>query len=142
MSVRYVLHGTWLSGPTYKVALLLSRLGHKFDYVHIDLQKGHNRQSDFLSKNRFGQVPCLTDRETGYSLAQSGAIIEYVASNEGRFLPEDTLARQRARVALLGFRSVGAQYLPPAGMQAWISASRRRDPADVYEGRQCRTKGP
>jgi len=97
MSARYVLHGTWLSGPTYKVALLLSLLGQKFDYVHVNLQQGWNKQAEFLSKNRFGQVPCLTDREAGYSLAQSGAILEYVASNHGRFLQEGTLARQRAR---------------------------------------------
>jgi|SRR6185437_3328345 len=97
MSARYVLHGTWLSGPTYKVALLLSLLGQKFDYVHVNLQQGWNKQPEFLSKNRFGQVPCLIDRAAGYSLAQSGAILEYVAANEGRFLQEDTLARQRAR---------------------------------------------
>jgi glutathione S-transferase len=97
MTARYVVHGTWLSGPTYKVALLLSLLGQKFDYEHIDLQKGKNKEPEFLAKNRFGQVPCLTDRKTHQSLAQSGVILEYIAENEGRFLPAAPQERLRAR---------------------------------------------
>src|SRR5262245_26543269 len=34
MTKRFTLHGIWLSGPTYKVALMLSLCGEPFDYVH------------------------------------------------------------------------------------------------------------
>ncbi len=97
MTARYVLHGTWRSGPTYKVALLLSLLGQKFDYVHIDLQAGKNKEADFLKRSRFGQVPCLTDRQGNCSIIQSGAILEYVAGKEERFLPEASRDRLAAR---------------------------------------------
>lgn len=101
MANRYALHGTWLSGPTYKVALLLSLSRCKFDYVHVDLRTGKNREPDFLEKNRFGQVPCLVDREAGYSLCQSGSILEYVGETEGKFLPSSKIDRLHVREWIL-----------------------------------------
>ena len=51
MANRYALHGTYLSGPTYKVALLLSLLRCKFDYVHVDLRTGKNKEPDYLDRS-------------------------------------------------------------------------------------------
>lgn len=101
MSTRYVLHGTWLSGPTYKIALLLSLMRCKFDYVHVDLRTGKNKEPEYFEKNRFGQVPCLVDRETNFSLCQSGSILEYIAEAEGKFLPLTKLEQLRAREWIL-----------------------------------------
>jgi glutathione S-transferase len=97
MTNRYTLHGTWLSGPTYKVALLLSLLDKRFDYVHVDLRTGKNKEPGYLAKNRFGQVPCLVDATTQFSVCQSGLILEYLAAEEGKFLPDGALERLRAR---------------------------------------------
>lgn len=97
MTNRYTLHGTWLSGPTYKVALLLSLLEKKFDYVHVDLRTGKNKEPDYLSKNRFGQVPCLVDAENQLAICQSGLILDYIAGEEERFLPGDRAGKLRAR---------------------------------------------
>ena len=101
MANRYALHGTYLSGPTYKVALLLSLLRCKFDYVHVDLRTGKNKEPDYLELNRFGQVPCLVDREANYSLCQSGSILEYIAETEGQYLGSTKLDRLRAREWIL-----------------------------------------
>lgn len=101
MTNRYTLYGTWLSGPTYKVALLLSLLEQRFDYVHVDLRTGKNKEPDYLSKNRFGQVPCLVDAKTKFAICQSGVILDYVAGEERRFLPSDVLGRLRAREWIL-----------------------------------------
>jgi glutathione S-transferase len=101
MSTRYALYGTWLSGPTYKVALLFSLLRCKFDYIHVDLKTGKNKEPGYLEKNRFGQVPCLVDRRTNFSLCQSGSILEYIAEAEGYFLPSTELERLRAREWIL-----------------------------------------
>jgi glutathione S-transferase len=97
MANRYTLYGTWLSGPTYKVALLLSLLEKKFDYVHVDLRTGKNKEPDYLAKNRFGQVPCLVDAENQFALCQSGLILDYLAAEEKRFLPSDRAGMLRAR---------------------------------------------
>lgn len=101
MTARYALHGTWLSGPTYKAALLLSLLGQRFDYVHTNLQAGKHKEPEYLAKNHFGQVPCLIDRKAGLSIAQSGVILEYLADAEKRFLPADGVGRLRAREWIL-----------------------------------------
>jgi glutathione S-transferase len=122
MSARYTLNGIFLSGPTYKVALMLSLSGEPFDYVHINLREGAQKSPDYLAKNRFGQVPCLTDNSSGRNLCQSASILEYLADKLGKFggatLDERIAAREwmfwdfdklavpvyRTRVAKLGIR--------------------------------------
>lgn len=134
MTNRYTLYGTWLSGPTYKVALLLSLLEKRFDYVHVDLRTGENKEPNYLSKNRFGQVPCLVDAKTQFAICQSGLILDYVAGEEGRFLPGDALERLRAREWILWdfdrlvpnvyrprSRKLGFRPADPATLQMYVN---------------------
>jgi len=85
MPARFTLHGTFLSGPTYKVGLFLSLAGEPFDYVHVNLREGEHKQPSYLSKQRFGQVPLLVDNNNGRKLCQSAAILEYLADTTGKF---------------------------------------------------------
>lgn len=85
MPARFVLHGIWLSGPTYKVGLFLALAGEPFDYVHLNLREGEHKHPAFLARQRFGQVPLLEDRSNGRRLCQSAAILEYLADLTGRF---------------------------------------------------------
>jgi glutathione S-transferase len=132
MTARYTLHGIFLSGPTYKVGLMLSLAGESFDYVHVNLRGGEHKQPQYLALNRYGQVPCLTDTGNGRNLSQSASILEYLADRTGKFgggtLDERIAAREwmfwdfdrlapavyRLRGAKLGFRqmepAVIAQY--------------------------------
>lgn len=89
-----ILHGIWLSGPTYKVGLMLALSGHPFSYVHMNLQAGEHKQPEFLAKNRFGQVPCLIDGKV--SLCQSSSILEHLAEKTGKFAGRS--AEERARI--------------------------------------------
>lgn len=85
MPVRFELHGVAFSGPTYKVGLMLSLAGEPFDYVHVNLMAGEHKQPAHLSKQRYGQVPLLVDRNNGRHLCQSAAILEYLADTLGRW---------------------------------------------------------
>lgn len=85
MSARYTLHGLFLSGPTYKVGLMLSLIGETFDYVHVNLREGEHKTPAYLAKNRFGQVPCLTDNANGRKMCQSASILECLADATGKF---------------------------------------------------------
>ncbi len=85
MPSRYTLHGIWLSGPAYKVGLMLGLAGEKFDYVHVNLRTGEHKQPDFTAKQRYGQVPLLEDSKTGLQLCQSASILEYLAEHLGKF---------------------------------------------------------
>jgi glutathione S-transferase len=124
MSARFTLHGIWLSGPAYKVGLMLALAGEPFDYVHVDLRAGEHKRPDYLKKQRFGQVPLLVDSSNGRQLCQSASILEYLADTLGKFggatLEERLQAREwmfwefdriaapiyRLRGVRMGFRSV------------------------------------
>lgn len=129
MSARYTLNGIFLSGPTYKVGLMLALAGEPFHYNHVNLREGAHKKPEYLAKNRFGQVPCLTDESNGRNLCQSASILEYLADRTGRFggatLEERIAAREwmfwdfdrlappvyRTRSGKMGFRQFDAATL-------------------------------
>ncbi|KAF0182142.1 MAG: glutathione S-transferase family protein [Hyphomonadaceae bacterium] len=94
---RYKLHGIWASGPTYKVALMLTLCGQPFDYEHVDMMTGAHKAPEYLAKNRFGQVPCLEDSKNDLAMCQSSTILEYIAEQTGQLLPPTQQTRQQAR---------------------------------------------
>lgn len=85
MKARFRLNGHFMSGPTYKVALMLSLAGETFAFRLVDLAAGDQKAPAYLAKARFGQVPCLEDLQNGRSLVQSAAILDYLADRTGRF---------------------------------------------------------
>jgi glutathione S-transferase len=89
------LYGAAPSGPTYKVALMLSLLGEPFAFRHTDLRSGAHKMPEFLAINRYGQVPALTDGEL--SLCQSGSILQHLAAKHGKFGGKDAQQQARAR---------------------------------------------
>lgn len=91
---KLTLYGIWLSGPTYKAGLALSLMGLPFAYKHVDLRAGAHKQPDFLSVNRFGQVPALVDGDL--KLCQSGSILLYLAEKSGKM--GGKTAEEKARV--------------------------------------------
>lgn len=95
MADQFTLYGSFLSGPTYKVGLMLALTGQAYAYRHVDLSKAEQKSPDFLKLNRFGQVPVLV--HDGRSLVQSCAIIEYLADLTGHFGGKDAIERQEAR---------------------------------------------
>jgi glutathione S-transferase len=93
--MAYTLHGAWLSGPTYKAALMLTLCGQKWNYSHLDMRAGAHKLPEYLAKNRYGQAPCLEDGEL--SLCQSAAILEYLAEKHGKFGGKTPQEKARAR---------------------------------------------
>jgi glutathione S-transferase len=91
----FTLYGIGLSGPTYKVALMLTLSGQRYAYKHVNLMDGSHRKPEYLALNRFGVVPALQHGDL--TLSQSGAILEYLADTLGTFRGDDEVARIRAR---------------------------------------------
>ena len=94
-TTTFVLNGSWLSGPTYKVGLMLSLCGVDFGYRAIDLRAGEQRTPEYRAKTPFAQVPVL--EHGGRCFAQSAAILQYLAETLGRFQGAD--AAERAEIA-------------------------------------------
>ncbi len=88
------LYSMQSSGNSYKVRLLLAKLGLPFRLVDVDLLRGENRTPEFLIKNPEGRVPLL-ELPGGRLLAESNAILFYLAEGTP-LLPEDRFARAEA----------------------------------------------
>jgi len=102
----YTLYSMQSSGNSYKVRMLLARLGIRYRLVETDLFKGENRTPEFLAKNPEGHVPVL-ELADGRYLSESNAILVYLAE-ETPYLPPDRLERAEVLVQLgLALADVG-----------------------------------
>lgn len=87
------LYSTRSSGNSYKVRLMLAKLGRPFRLVEVDIFAGENRTPEFLAMNPEGRVPLLA--VDGHFLAESNAILFYLAEGTG-FLPKAPLEKAEA----------------------------------------------
>jgi len=89
---EYRLHCLAQSGNSYKVALMLELCGADWESVFVDYYHGAHRTPDFRSINEMAEVPVLDHGQT--RLTQSGVILDYLATQFGRFRPKDEAARR------------------------------------------------
>ena len=87
------------NGLRASVALAESGLEHR---IHkVDLTKGEQKKPEFLVLNPAGQIPVMVEAggpgAPRLVLAQSGAIVLYVAEKSGKFLPKDGARRAAAQ---------------------------------------------
>jgi glutathione S-transferase len=79
------------SGNGYKVRLLLAQLGMRYEWTHVDIDKGATRTPEFLKRNPNGRIPTLL-LDDGTYLAESNAILWYLAEGS-RFVPATQVGR-------------------------------------------------
>jgi glutathione S-transferase len=89
------LHDYAASGNCYKVRLLLALLGRSYERVPVDIFAGDTLTDEYAVLNPLRETPVL-ELDSGETLAQSNAILWYVAEGTG-FLPDTRL--ERAQVA-------------------------------------------
>jgi GST-like protein len=77
-----------------KVLIALEEVGLPYDLLAVNVRKGEQKETSFLSLNPNGKVPVLVD--DGFVLTESAAILVYLAEKTKQLLPTDT--RGRARV--------------------------------------------
>ncbi len=70
------LYGNRFSPPSNKVEMCMNLLGLEHEFVFVDLIKGQQRTSEFLSLTPFGKAPILVDGD--FKLSESNAIIKYL----------------------------------------------------------------
>jgi glutathione S-transferase len=96
--VALTLYDFPTSGNARKVRLLLAELGLEFE--HVPVPRPRPRPDWYLEINPFGGVPAIRDGDL--VLAESQAILRYLAAREGRddLYPADVAARARVDWAL------------------------------------------
>lgn len=85
--------GDSTSGNCLKVKWILERLNIDYAWTEINVRLGATRTAEFLSLNPSGQVPAVRF-EDGRVLAQSNAIIGYIAENT-ELVPSEPFERAR-----------------------------------------------
>lgn len=83
-----------------RAAIMLEECGLAYTLHPVDLLHGEQRASSFLRINPAGAIPAIVDHDgpggAPLSLAQSGAILLYLAMKTGRFFPLDPARRAEA----------------------------------------------
>ena len=86
---------TWTTPNGRKVSILLEELGIPYTVHAVDIGKDEQFQPDFLKISPNNRIPAIIDRETGFHLMESGAILLYLAEKTGKLLPKETEPRYR-----------------------------------------------
>ena len=95
------IYGDTNSGNCLKVKWVCDHLALPYGWIAVDTLKGETRTAEFLKLNSAGQVPTV-ELDDGRTLAQSNAIIRYLARGS-RLIPPDAYAEgEDGRVAVLG----------------------------------------
>jgi GST-like protein len=89
----------------HRAAIALEESGLPYRAHKLNLQAGDQRKPEYLKINPAGAIPAIVDDEgpggKPLALAQSGAIVLYVAEKSGKFLPKDAARRAVAMQWLL-----------------------------------------
>jgi GST-like protein len=72
-----------------KVSIALEEMELSYQVNSIDIMNNEQFSADFLKISPNNKIPAIVDHETGISLMESGAILYYLATKSGRFLPKD-----------------------------------------------------
>jgi GST-like protein len=75
----------WGTPNGYKVAIALEEMGLDYEINWVNIGSGEQHDPEYLKISPNGKIPAIVDHETGISLMESGAILQYLAERTGRF---------------------------------------------------------
>ena len=86
---------TWTTPNGRKASIMLEEVGMPYESHAVDIGKDEQFKPEFLKISPNNRIPAIVDRDNGYSLMESGAILLYLAEKAGKLLPTDKLKRYR-----------------------------------------------
>ncbi len=84
---------TWSTPNGRKVSIMLEEVGLPYQVHPIDITAGDQFRPDFLAISPNNKIPAIVDRDNGYKMFESGAILIYLAEKTGKLMPREQLAR-------------------------------------------------
>ncbi len=91
---------SWATPNGHKVHIMLEECGLPYRVHAVDIGAGDQFKPDFLAISPNNKIPAIVDPDgpdgEPISLFESGAILLYLASKTGRFLPETTRGKFEA----------------------------------------------
>src|SRR5437764_7479619 len=105
-----------------KVSIMLEEIGLAYEAHRVDIAANEQRTPEFLSLNPNGKIPAIIDpngpRGVPLGLAESGAILLYLAEKTGRLLSADPVRRYHT-IQWVFFQM--AHVGPMFGQVGWFS---------------------
>jgi GSH-dependent disulfide-bond oxidoreductase len=91
---------SWATPNGHKVHVMLEECGLDYRAIPVNIGAGEQFAADFLAISPNNKIPAIVDPDgpdgKPISLFESGAILLYLATKTGRFLPEDVRGRYEA----------------------------------------------
>jgi GST-like protein len=88
---------TWPTPNGHKIHIMLEETGLPYRVIPVDIGAGDQFKPEFLKISPNNKMPAMVDTDgpggKPMALAESGAILFYLASKTGKFLPEDIRER-------------------------------------------------
>ena len=88
---------TWPTPNGHKVHIMLEETGTPYRVIPVDIGAGDQFRPEFLKISPNNKMPAMVDTDgpggKPFALAESGAMLFYLASKTGRFLPADLRKR-------------------------------------------------
>jgi GST-like protein len=84
---------TWSTPNGRKVSIMLEECGLPYEVHPIDIGRGEQHAPAFLEISPNNKIPAIVDRDNGWSVFESGAILIYLAEKTGRLLPGEPRRR-------------------------------------------------
>jgi GST-like protein len=83
---------TWPTPNGHKIHIMLEETGLKYKVIPVDIGAGDQFKPEFLKISPNNKMPAMVDHDgpdgRPMALAESGAMLFYLASKTGRFLPQ------------------------------------------------------
>jgi len=80
---------TWFTPNGRKVSIMLEEIGMEYEVHPIAIGKGEQNDPEFLKIGPNNKIPVIVDRDSGLSIMESGAILQYLAQKSGQLMPTD-----------------------------------------------------
>jgi GST-like protein len=72
-----------------KAPIILEEIGMDYEVHPIAIGKGEQHEPEFLKIGPNNKIPVIVDRDTGFSIMESGAILQYLAQKSGQLMPTE-----------------------------------------------------
>ena len=122
------IYGSDLSSPANKVRFVANYLGLKYEYKRVNLFAGEQKTPEFLKLNPVGKVPAIND--DGFVLAESGAIIKYLADKANSSLYPKSLKERALQDQEIDFLTLHVGAALQKVIYNRVFAPRRNLPVD------------
>jgi GST-like protein len=91
----------WTTPNGHKITIFLEEAGLPYKLIPVNIGKGEQFKTDFLSVSPNNRIPALVDHTPAgggkpIAVFESGAILLYLAEKTGQFIPRDTRGRFEA----------------------------------------------